>query len=65
MLDDISFLYNVVMFRIIRELAKAKGKAVAYDLAGLPKGQTMKDVMYNLTDDGLYLYNLSFGTSRS
>ena len=59
MLDDISFLYNVVMFQINRELAKAKGKAVAYDLAGLPKGQTVKDVMYNLTDDGLYLYNSS------
>ena len=59
MLDDISFLYNVVMFQINRELAKSKGKAVAYDLAGLPKGQTMKDVMYNLADDGLYLYNSS------
>ncbi|MAH46771.1 hypothetical protein CMI37_13160 [Candidatus Pacearchaeota archaeon] len=59
MLDDISFLYNVVMFQINRELAKAKGKAVAYDLAGLPKGQTMKDIMYNLADDGLYLYNSS------
>tara|TARA_R110002020_G_scaffold113252_8_gene260608 strand:+ start:1270 stop:3471 length:2202 start_codon:yes stop_codon:yes gene_type:complete len=59
MLDDISFLYNVVMFQINRELAKSKGKAVAYDLAGLPKGQTMKDVMYNLADDGMYLYNSS------
>lgn len=58
-LDNISRVYNIVMFQINRELAKAKGKIVAYDRAYLPKGKTMKDVLYRMTNDGIYDYNSS------
>ncbi len=58
-IGDISFLYNVVMWQINRELAKSKGKVIAYDEAYLPRGFGIKDVMHNLVDDAIYLYNSS------
>lgn len=58
-LENISRLFNMVMFQLGRELAKAKGKVVTYDRAYLPKGKTMKDVMYKLTNDGIYDYDSS------
>lgn len=56
-LVNISRVYNMIMFQINRELAKAKGKVIAYDRAYLPKGKTMKDVLYRMTNDGIYDYN--------
>jgi hypothetical protein len=56
-LENVSRIYNIIMFQINRELAKAKGKVVTYDRAYLPKGKTMKDVMHKLTNDGIYDYN--------
>jgi len=56
-LDNISKLYNMVMFQINRELSKAKGKVIAYDKAYLPKGMTTRDVLYDMTNDGVYYYN--------
>jgi hypothetical protein len=58
-LENISRIYNIIMFQINRELAKAKGKVVTYDRAYLPKGKTMKDVMHKLTNDGIYDYDSS------
>lgn len=56
-LVNISRVYNMVMFQINRELAKSKGKIIAYDLAYLPKDKTLKDVMHAMTNDGIYYYN--------
>lgn len=56
-LVNISRVYNMVMFQINRELAKSKGKTIAYDLAYLPKDKTLKDVMHAMTNDGIYYYN--------
>lgn len=56
-LVNISRLYNMVMFQMNRELAKSKGKTIAYDLAYLPKGKTLKDVLHAMTNDGIYFYN--------
>lgn len=61
---NISHLYNVVLFQIHRELAKLKGKVLAYDEAFKPKGKTIKDILYNITNDGLYLYNSSQDGNR-
>lgn len=56
-LINIGRVYNMVMFQINRELAKSKGKVVAYDRAYLPKNKTMKDVLHRMTNDGIYDYN--------
>ena len=64
-LENVSRLYNIVMFQLNRELAKAKGKVVTYDLSYLPKNKTLKDVMHNLTNDGIYLYDSSVDGSMS
>jgi hypothetical protein len=58
-LENVSRIYNIIMFQINRELSKAKGKVVTYDRAYLPKGKTMKDVMHKLTNDGIYDFDSS------
>jgi hypothetical protein len=58
-LENVSRIYNIIMFQINRELAKAKGKVVTYDRAYLPQGKTMTDVMHKLTNDGIYDYDSS------
>jgi len=45
------------MFQINREMGKAKGKVVTYDLAALPRGKNVKDVLHDMADDGVYFYN--------
>lgn len=56
-LENISDVINVTMFQIRRELAKAKGKVMAYDKAGLPKGMTMKMVLQEAINDGIIQFS--------
>ncbi len=51
-LESIGDVFNVTMFQLRRELAKAKGKVLPYDKAGLPKGKTMRDVIHRAINDG-------------
>lgn len=55
--EHIDRMYNMVMWQINRELAKSKGKVLFYDLALLPKGKELKDVMHNMTNDQIVPYN--------
>lgn len=50
-------LYDVVMYQAGRDIARAKGKAMFYDRAGLPEGRSMKDVMFAVTNDGYVDWN--------
>ena len=59
LMENISFLYNVVMYQMAREISKLKGKIIAYDEAFLPRKKTIKDVMHGLLNDGIYIYNSS------
>ncbi len=59
LLDAIEEQYNIVRFQINRELAKMKGMTLAYNRAFMPKGKTMKDVLYRLVNDGLLDYDSS------
>jgi len=47
------------MYQILREANKAKGKVIVYDRAGLPKGTTVKQVLYNATNDSFIDYSSS------
>lgn len=51
--ENINRIFNFVMFQINRELTKAKGKVVIYDKRWLPKGKTMNDVLYQMTNDSI------------
>lgn len=62
--EKLSFLYDTVMFQINRELAKLKGKVVMYDRSFLPKGMTMKDVLFDIANDGILSINTAQDGSR-
>jgi hypothetical protein len=55
--ENLSFLYDIIIYQINRELAKAKGKVVKYDRAFLPKGMEMKDILFGIANDGIYEMN--------
>lgn len=61
--EHIDRCYNEVMWQIRRELAKAKGKVMVYDLSLLPKNgkktSTPKQIMYDATNDGIIYINTS------
>jgi hypothetical protein len=58
-LENLSELYNVVMWQIRREVNKAKGKIIPYDRATLPKKMTMKQVLHKMVNEGIYDYDSS------
>jgi hypothetical protein len=56
-IENFDNLYDIVMYQINRDIARAKGKALFYDRAGLPEGKSMKDVMYQVLNDGYIDWN--------
>jgi hypothetical protein len=59
MTEHIDKTYNMVMWQIRREMAKAKGKQIAFDLALLPRGYDLKTIFYNMSEEGVIVYNSS------
>ena len=57
MIENFDNMYDINMYQINKDLARAKGKALFYDLAGLPEGRKMKDIMYNILNDGIVSFN--------
>ena len=55
--DNIEKQYNIVRFQINRELSKMKGMQLTYDRAMLPKGKTMKNVLYHMINDAIIDYS--------
>ena len=49
--------FDITMFQILKELNKAKGKILGYDLAALPIDTTAKKIMYDAANDGFVTYN--------
>lgn len=57
MIENFDNMYDINMYQINKDLARAKGKALFYDLAGLPEGKKMKDIMYQVLNDGIVSFN--------
>jgi hypothetical protein len=57
MMYELSVIYNIIRFMINRELAKLKGKVFYYDEAYLPKGKTLNDILYRMTEDSIVTFN--------
>lgn len=55
--DNFDTAFDTIMYQLLREVNKAKGKVIMYDRAGLPKGQTVKGVLYNALNDSFIDYN--------
>jgi len=58
-IENFDNIFDIVMYQILKELNKMKGKVLAYDRAALPKGKTMKEIAYNMTNDSFIDFDSS------
>jgi hypothetical protein len=54
-IDNLSEVYNVIMFMINRELKKMKGMVFSYDKSATPKGEDLTSIIYKITEHGILL----------
>jgi len=52
-------LFDIVMYQINKELARAKGKIITFDRAALSSGQKLEDVIYRAANEQFLDYNSS------
>jgi hypothetical protein len=57
--ENLSMQYDIVMYQINKELAKAKGTVLVIDQAGIPAKKKVKDIMYEAINDGVVQGNSS------
>jgi hypothetical protein len=55
--ENFSNMFDITMYQILKELNKAKGKVLGYNRGALPKGTTLKNVMYNALNDSFIDYD--------
>lgn len=59
LISGLSEVNNIIMHMIVRELKKIKGKVIVYDEALRPKLKTMKNIFYDIAEDGVLTINSS------
>ncbi|MFA6916971.1 MAG: hypothetical protein WC222_11280 [Parachlamydiales bacterium] len=57
--NGLSQIYNIVMYQIVREIRKMKGKVFTYDESLRPKLKTMKSVLYDLEEHSVIRFSSS------
>lgn len=50
-LENFDNIFDIIMYQILKELNKMKGKVMIYDRAALPKNRTMKEIAYDMAND--------------
>jgi len=58
-MENFSNMFDIVMFQILKDLNKNKGKVLAFNRGALPKGKTIRDIMYNAFNDSFIDYDAS------
>lgn len=58
-MENLSNIYDVVMYKILSDVIRAKGKALGFNTAALQKDSTVKKVMAELNNDGFITYDTS------
>jgi hypothetical protein len=53
LINGLSAVYNVIMYQIVREIRKMKGKVFTYDESLRPAHKTMKSVLYDIEEHGV------------
>lgn len=64
-MQDLSDLYNVIMWQMRREIARFKGNVLVYDKAFLQAGQSLNDVYYGLSEEGIVTVNSNAEENQS
>lgn len=65
LMTSLSDAFDIVMYQIMREIGKVKGKAIVYDSAALPRNTTIKDVLYQLMNDNFININTAAAGNMS
>lgn len=55
MIENFDNLYDIVMYQINKDIARAKGRVLFMDRAGLPVGKKQSQVLYEMVNDGLVM----------
>ena len=63
--ENFDNVFDIIMYQILKEINKAKGKVIVYDRAGLPKRTTVKNVLYNALNDSFIDYDSSAAGNMS
>jgi len=59
MISELENVYDLIRFQVNKELRKIRGSSLLYDLAYLPLHKKFIDVLHEVTDDGIIVYNSS------
>ena len=59
LMSAITDAFDIVMYQMMREIGKVKGKSIVYDSAALPRGQKISDILYQLANDNFVNINTS------
>jgi hypothetical protein len=57
MIENFDNMFDICMYQILKELARAKGKVLTFDRAALPVNRKVKDVMYQAFNDQFIDYD--------
>jgi len=57
LIEKFEVQFDITEYLIMKELVKAKGKAISYDLAAIPKDKSLSKVIQEFIDDGFVTYN--------
>lgn len=58
-LENLSNVFDIVMYKILQDINKYSGKSLGFNKAALSSNSSVKEVMYNLINDGFVSYDTS------
>ena len=58
-LENLSNAFDIVMYKILQEINKYKGIVLGYNAAALPAKSSMKEIAYNIINDGFVIFDTS------
>jgi hypothetical protein len=62
---ELERIYDDLRFQINKEIRKIRGSALVYDKAFLPKGKLLSDVIHDISEEGIVVYDSSAEGNRS
>ncbi len=57
LIENFNLQFDICEYQIMKELNRAKGKILGYDVAAIPKGKSVEKIMQEALDDGFITYN--------
>jgi hypothetical protein len=58
-LENLSNVFDILMYKILQDVNKYRGNVLGYNSAALPAKSSMKEVAYNIVNDGFIIYDTS------